>query len=196
MKENEFLDGISNIESDVVERFVSMDNRLQKNANRSKIKSAWLRLGAVAACFALIVGAVMVVQMLRKPDNINHSPIIFDATASPEILSGSNLEFVEGSTVAANSNNYAPPSFGFDAGGFDVKARVVKNHPDKYYKLDVSSEKTPTAYRLIQMETIEVIHGENVPKYFLYLIRENIKRQHRDNNNPNYALSEFNCTFI
>ena len=30
MKENEFLDGVSNIESDVVERFVSMDNKLQK----------------------------------------------------------------------------------------------------------------------------------------------------------------------
>ena len=190
MKENEFLDGISNIESDVVERFVSMDNRLQKNANRSKIKSAWLRLGAVAACLALIIVSVMFVQMLRdsgdankstgtfddpvSPENINHSPIIFDATASPEQLTGSSLEFIKGSSMSAGGNNSAPPSFGFDSGGYDVKAKVVKNHPDKYYKLDVSSEKKPTAYRLIQMETIEVIHGENVPKYFLYLIRDSL----------------------
>ena len=171
MKENEFLDGISNIESDVVERFVSMDNRLQKKANRSKIKSAWLRLGAVAACLALIIVSVMFVQMLRKPDNINHSPIIFDATASPEILSGSNLEFIEGSSLSAGSNSSIAPAFRFSLGSFIVKAKVVKNHPDKYYKLDVSSEKTPWSYRLIQMETIEVIEGENVPQYFLYLIR-------------------------
>ena len=31
MKENEFLDGVSNIDPDVVERFVSMDNKLQKD---------------------------------------------------------------------------------------------------------------------------------------------------------------------
>ncbi len=182
MKENEFLDGISNIESDVVERFVSMDNRLQKKANRSKTRGRWLRLGAVAACLALIVGAVMVVQMLRKPDNINHSPkpdninhspIIFDATASPEQLTGSSLEFIKGSSMSAGGNNSAPPKFEFD-GGTVVKARVVKNHPDKYYKLDVSSKKTPTAYRLIQMETVEVIQGANVPQYFLYLIRDSL----------------------
>ncbi|MBR5798321.1 MAG: hypothetical protein IKY29_05145, partial [Clostridia bacterium] len=46
----------------------------------------------------------------------------------------------------------------------------VKNHPDTYYKLDVRSEYRPVAYRLIQMETLEVIGGENVPQYFLYLI--------------------------
>ena len=47
MKENEFLDGVSNIDSDVVERFVSMDNKLQKKAKKSK--GIWLRFGAIAA---------------------------------------------------------------------------------------------------------------------------------------------------
>ncbi len=65
MKENEFLDGVSNIESDVVERFVSMDNRLQRRANRSKAKRIWMRIGAVAACLAVIVGAVLAVPVLR-----------------------------------------------------------------------------------------------------------------------------------
>ena len=56
MKENEFLDGISNIDPDIVERFVSMDNRLKKQANR---RSIWVRVGALAACFALIAGVVL-----------------------------------------------------------------------------------------------------------------------------------------
>ena len=36
MKENEFLDGVSNIEPDVVERFVKMDNKLQKQINQNR----------------------------------------------------------------------------------------------------------------------------------------------------------------
>ena len=68
MKENDFLDGVSNIESDVVERFVSIDNKLQKKANRPKAKGAWLRFGAIAACFVLILSAIIVVPMLLKDD--------------------------------------------------------------------------------------------------------------------------------
>ena len=188
MKENEFLDGVSNIESDVVERFVSMDNKLQKKAYKPKSKGIWLRFGAIAACFLLIVSAAIVVPMLREEDpgvipgpgttdnpvvnHPNYIPIIFDATVSPEQLNGNSLEFIVGSSVSiSGGENTAPPSFEFSY-GIAVKAKVVKNHPDKYYKLDTSSEYRPTAYRLIQMETIEIINGINVPQYFLYLIPE------------------------
>ena len=66
MKENEFLDGVSNIESDVVERFVSMDNKLQKKDNKPKSKGIWLRFGAIAACLSLIVSAVIIAPMIRR----------------------------------------------------------------------------------------------------------------------------------
>ena len=69
MKENEFLDSVSNIEIDVVERFASMDNKLQKKSNKQKTKGVWLRFGAVAACIALIVVAIIVVPMLREDDH-------------------------------------------------------------------------------------------------------------------------------
>lgn len=68
MNENKFLDGVSTIDSDVVERFVSMDNQLQKKASKPKSKKAWLRIGAIAACFFLIVSAVIVVPMLRTEE--------------------------------------------------------------------------------------------------------------------------------
>lgn len=174
MKENEFLDGVSNIEPDVVERFVSMDNKLQKKANKPKSKGIWLRFGAAVACFALVVSAIIVLPMLIGEDAGDIEPpdvpIIFDATVSSERLNGNNLEFIVGSSVGGVVSNDPTLSFEFSTGGFAVKAKVVKNHPDKYYKLDVSSERRPTAYRLIQMETIEVISGENLPRYFLYLI--------------------------
>jgi len=182
MKENEFLDGISNIEFDVVNRFISMDNKLQKKANKPKLKGIWLRFGVVAACFLLIVSAIIVVPILREDEpgttdnpilNLpDYTPIIFDATVSPEQLSGNSLEFIVGSSVSiSGGESAAPPAFQFSH-GIAVKAKVVKNHSDKYYKLDISSEYRPTAYRLIQMETIEVISGGNVPQHFLYLIPE------------------------
>jgi hypothetical protein len=67
MKETEFLDGISYIDPDVVERFVSMDNRLRENVGTFKSKQIWLRVGAIAACAALIISAIVVVPMLTEP---------------------------------------------------------------------------------------------------------------------------------
>lgn len=148
----------------------------------------WQSYVAVAACFLLIVSAVIVMPMLQGDDPgvvpgpgttnnpvdppPNHTPIIFDATLSPEQLNGNSSEFIVGSSVSISGGvSTAPPRFEFSH-GIAVKAKVVKNHPDKYYKLDTSSEYRPTAYRLIQMETIEIINGINVPQYFLYLIPE------------------------
>ena len=179
MKKKEWNEGLNYLDPDLIEKHIEQKERLrQKN---KKPKSIWLRFGAIAACFVLVLSAVIIVTMLREnnqgivpPSNNNHTPIIFDATVSPEQLNGNNLEFIVGSSVAiSGGESAAPPEFQFSH-GIAVKAKVVKNHPDKYYKLDVSSDYYPTAYRLIQMETIEVISGENVPQYFLYLIPEKV----------------------
>ena len=191
MKQNEFLDGVSNITLDVVERFISMDNRLQTGTSRAKSKRMWLRFAAAAACLAIIAGAIFVLPMLRGdepgeipntgttndpitifPPNDDHTPIIFDATVLPQQLTGSSLEFLIGTSTALQDGAYAdPPQFAFST-GIAVKTKVVQNYPDVYYKLDTSFAYRPNAYRLIQMETVEVISGENVPRYFLYLIPE------------------------
>ena len=68
MKENEFIDSVSNIEPDVLERFIFMDNKLQEKANKQKSKGIRLRFGAIAACFCLIVIAIVIVPMLREND--------------------------------------------------------------------------------------------------------------------------------
>lgn len=70
MKENEFLDGISHIGSDVVERFMEMDHRLQKKAEKSK--KIWIRLGALAACFFVMFGCVTVFYRLQENSVITH----------------------------------------------------------------------------------------------------------------------------
>ena len=61
MKENEFLDGVSNIDADVIERFVNMDNKLQSKSKRSK--GVFLRVLALAASIALVIGVIAVVML-------------------------------------------------------------------------------------------------------------------------------------
>lgn len=113
MKENEFLDGVSNIEPDVVERFVKMDNKLQKKANKPKSKGIWLRFGAIAACFLLIVSAVIVVPMLRDddigikpyiPNGDPWSPVI-DSSIRDIVLSADEVGNVFDAVMDSNGTN-------------------------------------------------------------------------------------------
>lgn len=190
MKKEEWNEGMNHLEPDLVEKYVEKKEWLRRK--NKKRKGILLRFGAIAACFVLILSAVIAVPLLRRGndpgiipgsetasgtgnaginDPPDHIPIIFDATVSPEKISGSSLEFIIGASTSDNDTSTSPPAFQFSV-GITVKAKVVRNHPDSYYKLDVSSEYRPVAYRLIQMETVEVIIGKNVPQYFLYLIPE------------------------
>ncbi len=155
-------------------------------------RAVWLRVGALAACFAVIIGTIALLPTLREEDPADvitpsgdevvtppdgdvvppnepyEPPQIYEPVVS-DLPSGSSLEFIVGSSIGANTAS--PPIFGFFGGPFAVKARVVKAHPDIYYKIDVDSERKPKAYRLIQMETLEVIAGSaTMPRDFLYLI--------------------------
>ena len=64
MKKKEWNEGLNYLDPDLVEKHIEKKERLrQKN---KKPKSVWLRFGAIAACFLLIVSAVIAVPMLQK----------------------------------------------------------------------------------------------------------------------------------
>ena len=68
MKKKEWNEGLNYLDPDLVEKHIEQKERLrQKN---KKPKSVWLRFGAIAACFLLIVSAVIVVPMLREDDPV------------------------------------------------------------------------------------------------------------------------------
>jgi hypothetical protein len=71
----------------VVESFVAMDARLQRKAGRSKAKIIWTRIGTVAACFAVILSAVMILPMLGVG-----SPEVFDPPFELPFWGGSSNE--------------------------------------------------------------------------------------------------------
>ena len=63
MKKKEWNEGLNHLDPDLVEKYVEQKDRLrQKN---KKPKGIWLRFGAIAACFLLIAGAVIVVPRMR-----------------------------------------------------------------------------------------------------------------------------------
>lgn len=175
---------------------IDQDMILDAEQKRSRQKPPrWIRVVAVAAVICLVglsVGTVMFVWKQsqppvdtpesEQPETGTTAPApddpspAFDTMVSPETLGGSALEFVIGSSAFPYSNggDACPPDFSFDSSGIIVKATVVENLPDVYYMLDVSSTFQPTAYRLVELHTEQVIQGENVPSYFLYLIKESL----------------------
>lgn len=75
MKKKEWNEGLNYLDPDIVEKYVEQKDRLAQQRKMSK--AMWLRLGAVAACFVLIVSAIVVVTILKgdapgiipNPDN-------------------------------------------------------------------------------------------------------------------------------
>ena len=183
MKENEFLDGVSNIEPDVVERFVSMDNKLQKKANKSKTKGIWLRFGAIAACFLLIVSAVIVVPMLREgepgvivpPDETNND-VGVKPTPDTEGDERPNIPIVNiqvpssapqyygnesSSGISSGANEDANPA------GISVTAKLIEMLPDTYTFFDDWNQ---YEYRLLRMKTVKLLRGTEMTEEFYYMV--------------------------
>lgn len=170
MKENEFSDAVSNIDSDVVERFISMDNQLQskvdRTANQKKTKGIWLRLGAVAACFALIISAIIVVPMLREddpgiipyPDNRPGKPTVNVQTSSaaPQYYGSEDSNRMPGSVQAE-----------INPTGLSVTAKLVEALPDTYTFFDDWNQ---YEFRLLRMKTVKLLNGQKMTVEFYYLI--------------------------
>ena len=171
MKENEFLDGVSNIESDVVERFVSMDNKLQKKAKQSKAKGIWLRLGAIAACLALMISAVIVVPMLCEDEPGNsREPGTTDDHNRP------NIPIVNVQVPSSAPQYYGiESSSGMSAGGqtdanpqgISVTAKLIEILPDTYTFFDDWNQ---YEYRLLRMKTVKLIRGTEMTDEFYYMV--------------------------
>ena len=122
------------------------------------------------------------------PDpGLSYMPDPVGALSAPDALGASGLEFLHGSSSSLSGDAAAePPAFEFSPTGIAVRAKVIESLPDTYYKLDVDSTRKPTPYRLIKMQTLEVLHGENIPDTFFYLI-------------PQYTfvdMSVYDCLYI
>lgn len=107
MKENEFLDGMSNIDADVIERFVNMDNKLQSRSRRSR--SVWLRVLALAACVALVIGVIATVVIFNRSKPVNY--IIYADSVYAEELDEMLMGDIEETAIEVKNVNEKDFSF-------------------------------------------------------------------------------------
>lgn len=100
---------------------------------------------------------------------------LFNATKNPEQLNGSPLEIVVGRNLRPPyAIDQAPPAFEFPTRSVVVRARVIENYDSIYQKFEVQPNYTPAQYRIVKMETEEVLRGNNIPSQFLYLLPSNL----------------------
>lgn len=154
MKKKEWNEGLNHLDHDLVEKYVEQKDRLKQNKRHKKI---WLHLGAVAACFALLVSAIIVVPMLRqnKPIPI---PIVNIQTPSSAPRYYGN-EFTTGMSVDGNMEVHPK--------GLSVTAQLVETLPDTYTFFDDWHQ---YEYRLLRMKTIKLLSGKEMTEEFYYMV--------------------------
>ncbi len=99
----------------------------------------------------------------------HYTESLIDATKRPQTLNGSNPEILLGTNLISSESS-SPPAFQFPVWGAIVKARVVESYEATYQKLEASPDVTTGKYRILKMETEQVLRGKNIPTYFLYLL--------------------------
>ena len=164
MKKKEWNEGLNHLDPDLVEKYVEQKERLGQR--KTKPASVWLRFGAIAACFLLIVSAVLVVPMLKEDD----PGIIIPPDTRPDIP-----------IVNAQIPSSAPQYYGdeisrgmsvggqmeVDPTGLSVTAKLVEALPDVYTFFDDWDQ---DEFRLLRMQTIKLLRGQEMVEEFYYLV--------------------------
>lgn len=115
MKKSEWNEGLNHLDNDIVENHLEQKDILN---HKKKLKGFWLRVGAVAACLAIIVSAVAVAPKLLNggfqnpdPQTLTEVPILEDGHYSAKfiasIFNARNAEAMGGATNAY-TKVYAP----------------------------------------------------------------------------------------
>ncbi len=137
----------SDLDPDLIEQYIEQKDILrQKNRKPGKI---WLRLGAMAACLALIVSAAVLVPMLQD------RPVIL--TGKQEVLYGESWPGEEIKVTLMN------PKFHYRT---MVQANVIEVLPDEYYHPG-----TNLHYRIARLSVVESMRGKGLPDEILMQFR-------------------------
>ena len=151
MKKIEWNEGLNHLDPDLIEKYVEQKDRLrQKN---KKQKGIWLRIGAAAACFLLIIGAVIIVP------NINNGPDI----PITKVPSKAPQYYGNASSIGESEGN--PTLLAPD--GICVTAKFIEALPDVYTFFDDWNQ---NEYRLLRMQTVKLLQGQEMTEEFYYLI--------------------------
>ena len=182
MKKKEWNEGMNHLDPDLVEKHIEQKERLGQKKQRAK--GIWIRFGAIAACFVLIVSVIIVSPMLRGDDpGIGTPP---DGTGDdvgvkpgPGTTDDNkpNIPIVNVQVPSSVPKYYGSESSVNDASSFEaaelvqsgisVTARFVEALPDTYTFFD---DWRQVEFRLLRIEVITVLEGADVPNEFWFIV--------------------------
>lgn len=163
MKREDLFDLLKDLNPDLLEPVMP--------AAKKRKPGRWI-LGACAT--AAVLGIILALPRISSWLQPEETGIFLDPRTDVTLIDGESLSFPVGSTLALPSGGaVAPPEFAFSSTGIVVEARAVECLPDVYYKLEVQNkERLPVGYRLFRCETLQVVHGVDMPEAFWYLLPE------------------------
>jgi len=137
---------------------------------------AWL---LIAACLAVIIITAVSVDFIMgnnipgtqstPPQTDDGQTILLDPNGLPQSLSGIPDAYLVRDISLSGTTSIEPPTFAFQPAGICVEAEFEGVLPDIYYELHNWDN---VAYRVLRFRVKEVLHGENIPESFYYLIED------------------------
>lgn len=151
MNKKQWNEGLNHLDPDLVEKYVAQKDRL---AQKKTARRVWLRLGAAAACLALIVSAFFAAPILFP--NRSSIPIVHiqSASSAPQYYGAS---FSDGASLAGDAAER----------GISVTAQYIETLPDTYTFFDDWNQ---YEYRLLRMKTVKLLSGLEMTEEFYYMV--------------------------
>lgn len=161
MKKTDWNEGLNHVNADLVEEFVSKREGLQK---AGRMRKTVIRTGALAACILLLISAAAL-PLLRsmgvwgssEPSDVNGIPITQKYAPSPE---PKHYGSEEASIQRIFAGDIIPNAV-------SVSARLKEVLPDTY---TFYNDWAQTNFRLLRMETVDLIDGKEITEEFLYIV--------------------------
>lgn len=177
----------------------------QKSVYRKKSMQLFKNLTAAVACIALIAAGVLLLPRLGMfPSDASTENCLSNAGCVSESIDEHSREYrsmppsaEDAKTVKTNIPTYvycseassaqnAPPAFGFETSNFVIRAKVTEIYDDTYSVFSGYADISPQSYRVVKMQTLESVRGENMPQYFIYLLPEYLYTD----------LTEYDCLLL
>ena len=170
MKATEWNEALNRIDTDIVERYIEEKDELRR---RNKSKNLRMRIGALAACFLLLISSILILPILKRygdspivdPPDIPIPPTLTPSTVSTvpsgSIITGKYIA-THGDTAYANggtvSSCYLPTKFYANT---VIHATAAEILPDRYY-IPVSPGNNEYC-KVVKLSVAEAIRGEGLP---------------------------------
>ena len=151
MKKKEWNEGLDHLDPDLIEKYLEQKDRLRQNKAKKKI---WLRLSAVAACLAILVGAVMVVPMLREDIN-SPVPSIATVKSGSKIIGKAEILYGDPTSEDFGEADMMAPGFEIQ---MVIEAEIVEILPDTYYSV-INNR----SYHVAKLRVVDQIFAEELP---------------------------------